>query len=100
MECFDKMWSVEKGMSNNFNIFDVRTPRMKLKRQTFMTLKDEPNRLVGAQYTTGEERLAPEIMKRLSQSRNEAQLQMYLVVKVKSEVVKYNIAYESGMLGP
>lgn len=55
MECFDKMWSVEKGMSNNFNIFDVRTPRMKLKRQTFMTLKDEPNRLVGAQYTTGEE---------------------------------------------
>ena len=57
-----------------------------------MTLKDEPNSLVGAQYTTGEERLAPEIMKRLSQSRNEAQLQMYLVVKVKSDVVKNNIA--------
>ena len=57
-----------------------------------MTLKDEPNRLVGAQYTTGEERLAPEIMKRLSQSRNEAQLQMYLVVKVKSDAMKNNIA--------
>ena len=64
-----------------------------IKRQKDMTLEDETLfQLEGFQYTTGEERLAPEIMKRLSQSRNEAQLQMYLVVKVKSDVVKNNIA--------
>ena len=38
-------------------------------------------------------------MKRLSQSRNDAQLWLYLVVKVKSDAVKNTIAYEPGMLG-
>ena len=38
------------------------------------------------------EEIAPERMKRLGQRRNEAQLQMYLVVKVKSDVLKNNIA--------
>ena len=44
--------------------------------------------------------IAPEGMKRLSQSRNNAQLWMYLVVKVKLNAVKDNIAREPGMLGP
>ena len=43
--------------------------------------------------------IAPEEMKRLSQSRNNAQLQMFLVVKIKSDAVKSNIAQEPGMLG-
>ena len=34
------------------------------------------------------EQIAPERIKRLSQSRNDAQLCMYLVVKVKSDAVK------------
>ena len=42
----------------------------------------------------------PEKMKRLSQSENDAQLWMCLVVKVKSNAVKNNISYEPGMLGP
>ena len=46
---------------------------------------------------TGE--IAPERMKRLSQSRNDTQLWMYLVVKVKYNAVKNNIALEPGMLG-
>ena len=47
------------------------------------TLKDELHRSVGAQYATGEEQeIAPEGMKRLSQSRNNVQLWIYLVVKV------------------
>ena len=58
-----------------------------------MTLKDELPRLVGAQYTTGEEQeIAPERMKSLSQSRNNVQLWMYLVVKVKFDAIKNNIA--------
>ena len=36
--------------------------------------------------------IAPERMKRQSQSRNDAQLQMCLVVKIKSDAVKNNIA--------
>ena len=44
--------------------------------------------------------IAPERMKRLGQRGNDAELQMYLVVKVKSEAVKNSIAQEPGMLGP
>ena len=46
------------------------------------------------------EEIAPEIIKRLSQSGNSAQVWMYLVVKVKSDAVKDSIAHEPGMLGP
>ena len=44
--------------------------------------------------------IAPEGMKRLSQSGNNAQLWTCLVVKANSDAVKNNIVYESGMLGP
>ena len=36
--------------------------------------------------------IAPERMKRLGQSENEAQVWMYLVVKLKSDAVKNSIA--------
>ena len=64
-----------------------------MERPKDRTLKDELPRLVGAQYTTGEEQeIAPERMKSLSQSRNNVQLWMYLVVKVKFDAIKNNIA--------
>ena len=44
--------------------------------------------------------IAPKCVKRLSQSRNNAQLGMSLEVKVKSEAVKNSIVWEPGMLGP
>ena len=44
--------------------------------------------------------IAPEGMKRLSQSGNNAQLWMCLVMKVKSDAVKNKIAWEPGKLGP
>ena len=44
--------------------------------------------------------ITPEGMKRLHQSGNNTQLWMCLVVKVKSDAVKSNIAQELGMLGP
>ena len=62
-----------------------------MKRQKDMTLKDEPSRSAGVQYAPGEEqRNSSRGMKRLSQSGNNAQLRMYLVVKVKSDAVKNN----------
>ena len=49
----------------------------------------------GVQYATGEESallMAPERMKHVGQSRNDAQLWICLVVKIKSSAVKNNIA--------
>ena len=49
----------------------------RMKKQKHMTLEDEHLRLVGAQYTTGEDwRNTPERMKRWSQSKKNAQLWM------------------------
>ena len=61
-----------------------------VKRQKDRTLQDELSRLVCAQYATGE--IAPEGMKRLSQSGNNTQLWKCLVVKIKSSAVKNNIS--------
>ena len=59
-------------------------------------------RLEGVQYATGKSGgqllIAPERMKQLGQSGNDAQLWMCLVKKVKSHAVKNNIAQEPGML--
>ena len=44
--------------------------------------------------------IAPERMKRLGQSGNDAQLRMCLVMKVKSNAAKNSIAYQPEMLGP
>ena len=66
-----------------------------------MTLKDEPpgQQVFHTQLEKSRE-IAPEGMKRLSQSRNDAQLWMCLVEKVNADAIKNNIAFESGMLGP
>ena len=70
-------------------------------RQKDMTLEDELPRSLSAQYATEKRgEMAPEGMKRLSRSENNAQLWMCLVVKVKSDAVKNNIAQEPGMLCP
>ena len=61
-----------------------------------MTLEDEPPRLEGVQKAKEEEQrellIAPERMKQLGQSGNDAQLWMCLAVKVKSDAVKNIIA--------
>ena len=44
--------------------------------------------------------IASERMKQLGQSGNDAQLWIFLVMKVKCDAVKNSIAQEPGMLGP
>ena len=64
-----------------------------MKRQKDKTLKDELPRWVGANMLLeirGE--ITPERMKSLSQSGNDAELWLCLVVQVKSDAVKNNIA--------
>ena len=89
VESSDKMWSTGEGNGKPLQHSCLENPMNSMKRQKYMTLKDELLRSVGAQKG-GE--TATEGMKRLSQSRNNAQVWMCLVVKVKSNGVKNNIA--------
>ena len=64
-----------------------------MKRQKDMTLKDELLRSVGDNRLlekSGE--ITPERMKGWSQSENNAQLWMWLVIEVKPNILKNNIA--------
>ena len=75
-----------------------------MKRQKDMTPEDEPplGRKVSSMLlgkSGGQLLIAPERMKQLGQSKNNTQLQMCLVEKVKSEAVKKDIAEEPEMLG-
>ena len=64
-----------------------------IKMQKDRTLKDELPRLVvpNMQLEISEE-ITPERMKRQSQSKNNTQLWMCLVIELKSDAVKSNIA--------
>ena len=55
-----------------------------------MTLEDEPPR--SSMLLMNSVEIAPERMERLGQSRNNAQLWMCLVARVKPDAVKSNIA--------
>ena len=75
----------------------MENPTDSMKRQKYMTPGDEQprgwkvsNMLLGK--SEGQLLIAPERMKWMGQSRNDAQLWMCLVVKVKSDAVKNNIA--------
>ena len=64
-----------------------------MKRQKDRTLKDELPRWVGANMLldiSGE--ITPQRMKRQSQSKNNTQLWMSLVIETRSDVVKANTA--------
>ena len=69
-----------------------KNPTNSMKRQKYMILEDEPSGLKVSSMLLGKSRgqllIAPERMKQLGQSQNDAQLWMCLVVKVKSEAVK------------
>ena len=67
-----------------------------MKRQKYMTLEDVSPRLEGVKYATGEERRAITNSSRKNevtgQSKNDAQWWIDLVLKVKSNAIKNNIA--------
>ena len=91
-------------MANHFSILALRTPWTVWKGKKIWHCKMSPPSLRVSTMILGKSRgqlpIAPERMKQLGQSRNDTQLWMCLVVKVKSNAVKNNISYEPGMLGP
>ena len=55
VESPDKIWSTGEGSGKPLQHFCLENPMNSMKRQKYVTLKDEPPRSVGLQYTTGEE---------------------------------------------
>ena len=93
VESSDKMWSTGEGNGKLLQYSCLENPMNNMKRQKDMTLKDELPRSVGDQYVTGEEwRNNPRKKEGWSQSQNNAQLWIWLVMEVKSDDVKNNIA--------
>ena len=56
VESSDKMWSTGEGNGKPLQCSCLENPMNIMKRQKYMTLKDELPRSVGAQYATGGER--------------------------------------------
>ena len=56
LESSDRMWSTGEGNGKPLQYSCLENPMNSMKRQKDRTLKDELPRLIGAQYTTGEER--------------------------------------------
>ena len=94
LESSDKTWSTGEGNGKPLQSSCLENRMNGIKRQKDMTLKDELPMSVGAQYATGDEwrkssrKKAPEIMKRLNQSKNNTQLWIWLVMEVKSDAVR------------
>ena len=55
VERADKTWSTGEGNGKPLQYSWLENPMNSMKRQKYMTLKDELPRLVDAQYATGEE---------------------------------------------
>ena len=90
VERSDRMWSTGEGNGKPLQYSCLENPMNSIKRQNDRILKEELPRSVGAQYATGE--ITPERMKGWSQSKNNTQLWMRLVIEARSDAVKSNIA--------
>ena len=101
VESSDRMWSTGEGNGKPLQYSCLENPMNSMRRQNDRILKEELPRSVGAQYTTGDQwRNTSERMKGCSQSINNTQLWMGLVIEARSDAVKSTIAWEPGILGP
>ena len=87
------MWSTGEGNGKPLQYSCLENPMNSKKRQNDRILKEELPRSVGADMLleiTG--KITPERMKGWSQSKNNTQLWMRLVIEARSDAVKSNIA--------
>ena len=93
LESFDKLWFTGEGNGKPLHYSCLENPMNNMKKQKGRTLKDELPRSIDAQYATGDQwKITPERMKRRSQSKNNTQMWMSLVMEPRSDAVKSNIA--------
>ena len=91
VESSDKTWSTGEGNCKQLQYSCLENPVNSMKRQKYMTLKDELSRSAGTQYATGEEwRNNSRNNERWIQSKSNSQLWMWLVMV--SNVVKSKTA--------
>ena len=93
VESSDKMWSTGEGNGKPLQYSCLENPLNSIKRQKDITLKDELPRLLGAQYATGDQwRSNSRKNEEMEPNTNTIKLWMCLVMEVKFDVVKSNIA--------
>ena len=93
VERSDRVWSTGEGNGKPLQYSCLENPMNSMRRQKDTILKEELPRSVGAQYATeisGE--ITPERMEGWSQSKNNTQLWMWLVIEARSNAVKRNTA--------
>ena len=87
------MWSTGEGNGKPLQYSYLENPMNSMKKQKDRTLKDELHRSVGAQYAIGDQwRNNSRRMKGWSQSKNNTQLWMGLVIEARSDAIKGDIA--------
>ena len=87
------MWSTGEGNGKPLQYSCLESPMNSVKRQKDMTLKDElPGSVDALMLLEISGEITQERMKRQSQSENNTQLRMELVMEVKFNTVKKNIA--------
>ena len=87
------MWSTGDGKGKPLQYSCLENPMNSMKRQNDSILKEKLPRSVGAQYATGDQwRNNSRKNEGMSQSKNNTQLWMYLVIEARSDAVQSNIA--------
>ena len=94
VESSDKMWSIGEGDDKPLQYSCLENHMNSMKKQKDRTLKDELLKSVGPQYAIGDQwrNNSRKNEEKRNQSKNNTQLWMWLVMEVKSDAVKSNIA--------
>ena len=93
VERSDRMWSTGEGNGKPLQYFCLENPMNSMKRQNDRILKEELPKSASAQYVTGDQwRNNSRKNEELEPKQNNTQLWMGLVMEVKSDDVKSNIA--------
>ena len=93
VERSDRMWSTGEGNGKPLQYSCLENPMNSMKRQNDRILKGElPGSVVPNMLLEISGEITPERMKGWSQSKNNTQLWMQLVIEARSDAVKTNIA--------
>ena len=88
----DRMWSTGEGNGRPLQYLCLENPINNMKRQNDRILKEELLRSLSAQYATGDQWRKNSRKNRESQSKNNTQLWMLLVMEARSDAIKSNTA--------
>ena len=93
VESSDKTWSTGEGNGKPLQYSCLENPMTSMKREKDRILKDELHRLVGAQYSAGDQwRNNSRKNEEREPKQKQHQLGVRLVIETRSNTVKSNIA--------